>query len=77
MLGGMAIPDYHGVVFDHLFFSLPVLRCPSVLQQRNLAIQFHLECVYINLTYYEYQSAKEHIRKAQELSGLNINMTGM
>uniref|UniRef100_A0A4W6G551 Tetratricopeptide repeat protein 27 n=1 Tax=Lates calcarifer TaxID=8187 RepID=A0A4W6G551_LATCA len=43
---------------------------------RNLAIQFHLECVYTSLTYYEYQPAKEHIKKAQELSGLNINMTG-
>ena len=31
----------------------------------------------MNLTYYEYQAAKEHINKAQELSGLNINMTGM
>ncbi|KAM6916264.1 tetratricopeptide repeat protein 27 [Xenentodon cancila] len=54
-----------------------VLKCSSVLsEQRNLAIQFHLECVYISLTYYEYQSAKEHIRKAQELSGLDINVTG-
>uniref|UniRef100_A0A8D3CNW7 Tetratricopeptide repeat protein 27 n=1 Tax=Scophthalmus maximus TaxID=52904 RepID=A0A8D3CNW7_SCOMX len=42
----------------------------------NLVIQFHLECVYMNLTYYEYQPAKEHIQKAQELSGLDINTTG-
>lgn len=54
-----------------------VLKCQSVLSQhRNLAIQFHLECVYTSLTYYEYQPAKEHIKKAQELSGLNVNMTG-
>uniref|UniRef100_A0A4W6G534 Tetratricopeptide repeat protein 27 n=1 Tax=Lates calcarifer TaxID=8187 RepID=A0A4W6G534_LATCA len=54
-----------------------VLKCQSLLsEQRNLAIQFHLECVYTSLTYYEYQPAKEHIKKAQELSGLNINMTG-
>lgn len=54
-----------------------VLKCEAVLsEQRNLAIQFHLECVYTSLTYYEYQAAKEHIKKAQELSGLNINMTG-
>ncbi|XP_008305053.1 tetratricopeptide repeat protein 27 isoform X4 [Stegastes partitus] len=54
-----------------------VLKCQSVLsEQRNLAIQFYLECAYTNLTYYEYQSAREHIMKAQELSGLNINMTG-
>uniref|UniRef100_A0A671V8J2 Tetratricopeptide repeat protein 27 n=1 Tax=Sparus aurata TaxID=8175 RepID=A0A671V8J2_SPAAU len=42
----------------------------------NLAIQLHLECVYTSLTYYEYQPAKEHIKRAQELSGLNINVTG-
>ncbi|KAI3363427.1 hypothetical protein L3Q82_011572 [Scortum barcoo] len=54
-----------------------VMKCQSVLsEQRNLAIQFHLECVYISLNYYEYQTAKEHIKKAQELSGLHINMTG-
>nr|XP_046256932.1 tetratricopeptide repeat protein 27 [Scatophagus argus] len=54
-----------------------VLKCQSVLlEHRNLAIQFHLECVYTSLTYYEYHPAKEHIQKAQELSGLNINMTG-
>lgn len=54
-----------------------VLKCSSVLsEQRNLAIQFHLECVYTSLTYYEYQPAKEHIKRAQELSGLNINITG-
>nr|XP_033468261.1 tetratricopeptide repeat protein 27 [Epinephelus lanceolatus] len=54
-----------------------VLKCQSLLSEhRNLAIHFHLECVYINLTYYEYQPAKEHIKKAQELSGLTINMTG-
>ncbi|KAF7661306.1 hypothetical protein LDENG_00265090 [Lucifuga dentata] len=53
------------------------LKCKSLFSdQRNLAIQFYLECVYINLTYYEYQPAKEHIKKAKELSGLEINMTG-
>ncbi|XP_029306440.1 tetratricopeptide repeat protein 27 [Cottoperca gobio] len=54
-----------------------VLKCLSLFsEQRNLAIHFHLECVYTNLTYYDYEPAKEHIKKAQELSGLNINMTG-
>ncbi|XP_062285833.1 tetratricopeptide repeat protein 27 [Scomber scombrus] len=54
-----------------------VMNCKSMFsEQRNLAIQFHLECVYTNLTYYEYQAAKEHINAAQELSKLNINMTG-
>ncbi|XP_054653211.1 tetratricopeptide repeat protein 27 [Dunckerocampus dactyliophorus] len=45
-------------------------------EQRNLAIQFHLECVYCSLAYYEYSTAKEHMKKAQELSMLDINMTG-
>ncbi|XP_077351998.1 tetratricopeptide repeat protein 27 [Festucalex cinctus] len=54
-----------------------VLKCESLFsEQRNLAIQFHLECVYCSLTYYEYQAAKQHIKKAQELSMLDINMTG-
>ncbi|XP_051279021.1 tetratricopeptide repeat protein 27 isoform X2 [Dicentrarchus labrax] len=54
-----------------------VFKCQSLwLEHRNLAIQFHLECVYTSLNYYEYQPAKEHIKKAQELSGLNINVTG-
>lgn len=58
--------------------SFPVVKSLSLCpEQRNLAIHFHLECVYTNLTYYNYQSAKEHSEKAQELSGLNINMTGM
>uniref|UniRef100_A0A672FKQ9 Tetratricopeptide repeat protein 27 n=1 Tax=Salarias fasciatus TaxID=181472 RepID=A0A672FKQ9_SALFA len=41
-----------------------------------LAVQFHLECVYTCLTYYEYQPAKEHIQEAQQLSGLDVNLTG-
>ncbi|XP_051936997.1 tetratricopeptide repeat protein 27 [Hippocampus zosterae] len=54
-----------------------VLKCESLFsEQRNLAIQFHLECVYCSLTYFEYQAAKEHIKKAQELSLLDINVTG-
>ncbi|KAJ8248502.1 hypothetical protein GJAV_G00242710 [Gymnothorax javanicus] len=43
---------------------------------RNLAIQFHLECGYTCLTYFEYRLANEHFRQARELSGLDINVTG-
>uniref|UniRef100_A0A8C7FWF1 Tetratricopeptide repeat domain 27 n=1 Tax=Oncorhynchus kisutch TaxID=8019 RepID=A0A8C7FWF1_ONCKI len=43
---------------------------------RNLSIQFHLECGYTSLTYYEYNPAKEHFQRAKELSGLNMNMIG-
>ncbi|KAF6720018.1 Tetratricopeptide repeat protein 27, partial [Oryzias melastigma] len=54
-----------------------VFKHQSLLSaQRNLTLQLHLECAYLSLTYYEYQPAKEHIRKAQELSGLSTNMTG-
>lgn len=54
-----------------------VMKKQSLLKNhQNLLIHFHLECVYVNLSYYEYQAAKEHIRTAQELSGLNINTTG-
>ncbi|KAK1793671.1 hypothetical protein P4O66_012036 [Electrophorus voltai] len=43
---------------------------------RNLAVLFHLECSYTCLTYYEYRNAKDHLQKARDLSGLEINMTG-
>ncbi|XP_062863217.1 tetratricopeptide repeat protein 27 [Trichomycterus rosablanca] len=43
---------------------------------RNLSMLFHLECSYTCLTYYEYLRAKEHLQKARDLSGLDINMTG-
>ncbi|CDQ69304.1 unnamed protein product [Oncorhynchus mykiss] len=43
---------------------------------RNLSIQFHLECGYTSLTYYEYNPAKEHFQRAKELSGLDMNMIG-
>ncbi|CAB1312606.1 unnamed protein product [Coregonus sp. 'balchen'] len=43
---------------------------------RNLSIQFHLECGYTSLTYYEYNPAKEHFQRANELSGLEMNMIG-
>ncbi|KAG7462557.1 hypothetical protein MATL_G00186080 [Megalops atlanticus] len=43
---------------------------------RNLAVQFHLECGYACLTYYEYRGAKDHFQQARERSHLEINMTG-
>uniref|UniRef100_A0A672FP63 Tetratricopeptide repeat protein 27 n=1 Tax=Salarias fasciatus TaxID=181472 RepID=A0A672FP63_SALFA len=55
---------------------LTVLCMVCVCDQRALAVQFHLECVYTCLTYYEYQPAKEHIQEAQQLSGLDVNLTG-
>lgn len=49
---------------------------PVLSAQRNLGVQFHLECIYISLVYYDYQPAKEHMQRAQQLCGLNTCMTG-
>ncbi|KAG5266794.1 hypothetical protein AALO_G00236280 [Alosa alosa] len=48
----------------------------SGLTNRHLALQFHLECGYTCLSYYEYSPAKEHFAKARELAELDLNMTG-
>ncbi|CAL1578486.1 unnamed protein product [Knipowitschia caucasica] len=45
--------------------------------QLSLLLQFHLECVYINLNYYEFSEAKRHMRRAEELSGLRVQPTGV
>uniref|UniRef100_A0AAY4EYM5 Tetratricopeptide repeat protein 27 n=1 Tax=Denticeps clupeoides TaxID=299321 RepID=A0AAY4EYM5_9TELE len=56
-----------------------VLKCEELFSSRaarHLAIQFHLECGHTCLTYYDYRPAKQHFQKAQELAGLEVNMTG-
>uniref|UniRef100_A0A9J8BI66 Tetratricopeptide repeat protein 27 n=1 Tax=Cyprinus carpio carpio TaxID=630221 RepID=A0A9J8BI66_CYPCA len=56
-----------------------VYKCEELFTNnthRNLAIQFHLECSYNCLTYYEYRRAKEHLQTARDLSGLDVNMIG-
>lgn len=60
-----------------LLLSSAVMKCePGLSEHVKLAVQFHLECTYISLMYYDHQSAKEHVRRAQELSGLHVSMTG-
>uniref|UniRef100_A0A8C1CPI0 Tetratricopeptide repeat protein 27 n=1 Tax=Cyprinus carpio carpio TaxID=630221 RepID=A0A8C1CPI0_CYPCA len=56
-----------------------VCKCEELFTNnthRNLAIQFHLECSYTCLTYYEYRRAKEHLQTARSLSGIDVNMIG-
>lgn len=79
---------WNWIVSHHRFMSSLFQSCVSVIlcrsvkshpvlsAQRNLGVQFHLECTYIRLVYFDYKPAKEHIQRAQQLCGLNISMTG-
>uniref|UniRef100_A0A8C1JEZ6 Tetratricopeptide repeat protein 27 n=1 Tax=Cyprinus carpio TaxID=7962 RepID=A0A8C1JEZ6_CYPCA len=62
-----------------LFSLMLMCKCEELFTNnthRNLAIQFHLECSYTCLTYYEYRRAKEHLQTARSLSGIDVNMIG-
>uniref|UniRef100_A0A4W5NC17 Tetratricopeptide repeat protein 27 n=1 Tax=Hucho hucho TaxID=62062 RepID=A0A4W5NC17_9TELE len=58
----------HFIILTPLIFSA-VMKCEPLFSDgtlQNLSIQFHLECGFTSLTYYENNPAKEHFQRAKE-----------
>jgi hypothetical protein len=42
----------------------------------SAAVEFHIEAANLLLFYFEYAKTREHLAKAAELAGLQVDLTG-